>query len=361
MAQARPPHGNAFAGDLLERSASGYAGFAAALMLERDPGLRDRQGPAALTAWRSHLTQRVLELAAAVLAGEPRLFTGRVTWSRKAFTARGQDDLDLHNSVQALRDVLTERLPPQAQGLPVDYVDAALASLELPPPPPDSSELDPKRPADRLALDYLQKILEGNVAEAIGVVTAAALNGLGARAAYTDVLLPAQREVGRLWHAGEISIAEEHMVTAATQRTMAVVASQASKQPANGRTVVVAAVSGNVHDIGLRAAADMYQLTGWRVIFVGSDVPMQDLPTMLAFFEADLLMLGATLGTHIPRVAQAISSIRERCERPVRVIVGGAAFDEAADLWEKVGSDGYAPTIERALEVGAGLVGLSHA
>jgi hypothetical protein len=42
------------------------------------------------------------------------------------------------------------------------------------------------------------------------------------------------------------------------------------------------------------------------------------------------------------------------------VIVGGAAFDEAADLWEKVGSDGYAPTIARAVEVGAGLVGLSH-
>jgi len=359
MAHSRPSHGNAFAGDLLERSAAGYAGFAAALMLERDPELRDRQGPNVLRAWRSHLTQRVLELAAAVVAGEPRLFTGRVIWSRKAFKARGQDDLDLHNSVKALRDVLTERLPAQAQGLPVDYVDAALASLALPPPPPDASELDPKRPADRLALDYLQKILEGNVAEGIDIVTTAALNGLGARAAYTDVLLPAQREVGRLWHAGEISIAEEHMVTAATQRTMAVVASQASKRPANGRTVVVAAVSGNVHDIGLRAAADMYQIAGWRVIFVGSDIPMQDLPTMLAFFEADLLMLGATLGTHIPRVAQAISSIHERCERPVRVIVGGAAFDEAADLWEKVGSDGYAPTIERALEVGAGLVGLS--
>jgi methanogenic corrinoid protein MtbC1 len=295
------------------------------------------------------------------VAGEPRLFTGRVTWSRKAFKARGQDDLDLRNSLQALRDVLTERLPKQALGLPVDYVDAALASLASPAPAPDASELDPKRPADRLALDYLRRILEGNVAEAIGVVTAAALNGLGPRATYTEVLLPAQREVGRLWHAGEISIAEEHMVTAATQRTMAVVATQAPKQAANGRTVVVAAVSGNVHEIGLRAAADMFQLAGWRVIFVGSDVPMQDLPTMLAFFEADLLMLGATLGTQIPRVGQAIRSIRERCERPVRVIVGGAAFDEAADLWEKVGSDGYAPTVDRALEVGARLVGLASA
>ena len=94
-------------------------------------------------------------------------------------------------------------------------------------------------------------------------------------------------------------------------------------------------------------------------IFVGADVPMQDLPTMLAFFEADLLMLGATLGTQVPRVEQAIRSIRERCERPVRVIVGGAAFDEAPDLWERIGGDGYAPSIVQALEVGARLVGLT--
>ena len=32
-----------------------------------------------------------------------------------------------------------------------------------------------------------------------------------------------------------------------------------------------------------------------------------------------------------------------------------------ADLWEKVGSDGYASTIERAVTVGARLVGVNGA
>ncbi|MEO7386169.1 MAG: B12-binding domain-containing protein [Gammaproteobacteria bacterium] len=359
MAGDQPSSGNAFAGDLLERSAGGYAGFAASLMFERDAGLRERHGADAVTVWRSHLTHRVLELAAAVMAGDARLFLGRITWSRKAFRARGRDDHDLLQSLQALRDVLGERLPKPALELPVAYVDLALELLKSPAPAPDLSELDPHRPADRLVLEYLQKILEGNVADAIDLVTTAALNGLGPRAAYTELLLPAQREVGRLWHAGEVSIAEEHMVTSATQRAMSVVASQAPRKPPNGRTVLVAAVSGNVHDVGLRALADMYQLEGWRVLFVGSDVPMLDLPTMLAFFEADLLMLGATLATHVPRVEQAIRSIRERCERPVRVVVGGAAFDEAADLWQNIGSDGYAPTIDQALDVGARLTGLT--
>lgn len=345
-----------FSADLLERSASGYAGFAAALMFERDPGMAEREGSGASAAWRSHLTQRVLELAAALSAGEPQLFTGRVLWSRKAFRAQALDEADIRRSIQALRDVLAERLPKPALDAPLACLDAALQVLAAPAGAPDPTELDPKRPTDRLALEYLQKILEGNSAEAIRLVSKAAADGLGPQAIYMQVLLPAQREVGRLWHAGELSVAQEHMVTAVTQRAMSVVISQASPAPANGHTAVVAAISGNVHDIGLRALADMYQLAGWRVIYAGSDVPMLDLPAMLGFYEADLLMIGATLGTHIPRVEQAIAAIRERCERPVRILVGGAAFDDAPGLWSRIGADGYASSIAEAPALGARLV-----
>lgn len=347
-----------FSADLLERSASGYAGFAAALMFERDPAMLEREGSGAPAIWRSHLTQRVLELAAALSAGEPQLFSGRVSWSRKAFQAKARDETDIRRSIQALRDVLAERLPQLAMDAPLACLDAALQILDAPASVPDPTELDPQHAADRLALEYLQMILEGNAAAAVSLVSRAVSDGLSPQALYMEVLLPAQREVGRLWHAGELSVAEEHMVTAVTQRAMAVVVSQASAAPGNGHTVVVAAVSGNVHDIGLRALADMFQLAGWRVIYVGSDVPMLDLPALLSFYEADLLMLGATLATHIPRVEQAITAIRERCERPVRIVVGGAAFDEVPELWSRIGSDGYASGIDEALALGARLLGI---
>lgn len=346
-----------FSADLLERSAAGYAGFAAALMFERDPAMQERDGAGAPAAWRSHLTQRVLDLAAALSAGEPRLFTGRVQWSRKAFRAQARDEADIRRSIEALRDVLAERLPEPALDAPLACLDAALELLAAPPAAPDPTELDPQLPMHRLALEYLQQVLEGNAAQAVDLVSRTVRDGLSPRTLYMQVLLPAQREVGRLWHAGELSVAQEHMVTAVTQRAMSVVISQAAPAPANGHTAVVAAVSGNVHDIGLRALADMYQLAGWRVIYVGSDVPMLDLPALLSFYSADLLMLGATLGTHIPRVEQAIAAIRERCERPVRILVGGAAFDEAPDVWSRIGSDGYAADIDAALSLGARLVG----
>lgn len=355
------PQGNAFAADLLERGAGGYAGFAASLMLQRDQALADRLGQAGLGTWRSHLTQRVLELAAAVAAGDARLFTGRVTWSRKSFQTRGLRDADIRTSLEALRDVLTDKLPAPATTEALAYLDAALTLLAGPVPEMDPSELDPARPTDRLALEYLQLILEGNASEAVRTVARAAADGFGPETVYLKVLMPAQREVGRLWHAGDLTIPEEHMVTATTQRAMAVIAANGQPASSNGRTVALAAVAGNVHDIGLRALADLYQLGGWRVIFVGSDVPAQELPNALTFFEVDLLVLGATLGTHVPRVEQAIRAIRERCERPVKVVVGGSAFDEAPELWQRVGADGYGARLDEAVALGSRLVGLTPA
>lgn len=353
-----PAQGNAFAADLLERGAAGYAGFATSLLLKHDQDLADRMGATGQATWRAHLTQRVLELAAAVAAGDARLFTGRVTWSRKAFHARGQRDADIRSSLTALRDVLAGKLPEAAGTEALEYLDGALGLLAGPVPAMDPSELDPGRPADRLALQYLQQILEGNAAAAIRSVAAAAADGLGPEAVYLQVLMPAQREVGRLWHAGDLTIAEEHMVTATTHRAMAVIAAAGQPAQPNGRTVVLAAVAGNVHDIGLRALGDLYQLAGWRVIFVGSDIPANELPTLLTFFDVDLLVLGATLGTHVPRVEQAIRSIRERCEHPVKVIVGGSAFDEAPELWQRVGADGFGARLDTAVTLGAQLVGL---
>lgn len=351
-----PPSPYGFSAQILERTAGAFAGYAAAGLLDKHPAVRDQYGFGALGGWKSHLTQRLLELSAALTAAEPRLFVSRVLWTARALRARQQDAAAVRLSLESLREVLLERLPENAREAPLDYLDKALQALDQPAPATEAEALDPQKPGDRLALGYLQKILEGDVAGAIGEVVEAIRQGLDPRAAYTEVLLPAQREIGRLWHVGEVNTAEEHMVTVTTQRAMAVIANAAPPVPANGRTAIVAAVATNAHDIGLRALADLYQMAGWRTIFLGADVPMEDLPGVINYFQADLLLLGAMLATHLPRVQQTIAEARARSERPVKIIVGGAAFDETSAVWKSVGADGYAGRVDEAVALGARLV-----
>jgi hypothetical protein len=185
-----------FAAELIKRSAGGYAGAAASVLLEREPDLRSQAG--VLDLWKAHLTQRLLELAAALGVGEPRLFTERVVWSRKTFAARDQDDRLIGSSLRALREVLQDDLPGPAEAPAVAFLDAALDHVEQPPPAPDGSELDPHDPCGKLALAYLQDVLEGNGADAVRRLTEAMAAGLSVESVYVDVLLAAQREIGRL-------------------------------------------------------------------------------------------------------------------------------------------------------------------
>jgi methanogenic corrinoid protein MtbC1 len=349
---------NPFLAELLTRSASGYAGYAAGILIEQARTIDKRYGQEAFLSWRKHLTQRVIELSAAVAAGEPKLFVARLMWSKKLFIARHQDVAELEVSLIALSSVLNERLPDIARHDSAEYIDLALRALRENNPEIDVSELNPASPNDRIALEYLQTILEGNIGAAIALVTATNKIGLDPTGVYREVLLPAQREIGRLWHLGDINVAEEHLVTSTTQRCMAILANETNNAPAIGKTVVAAAVAGNVHDVGLRAVTDLFQMAGWRSIFLGADVPIRDLPATLTFFESDLLLLTATLSTQTPKVAETIRIIRDRCERDVKILLGGGAFDEAPLLAERLGADGYAATIDEAVSTGSKLLGL---
>lgn len=339
-----------FAATLLERSASAYAAEAATT-LAADAGEE-------FDAWQQHLTQRLFELAAAVANGEPELFVARVRWSHKAFQARGRDTGRLLASLEALRDVLDRQLPPAAGRLPGEIIAAALTALRAPAPEAEQDGLDPARAEDRLALNFLTLVLEGNVADALAQIARAA-ETWPVEKLYLEVLMPAQREIGTLWQLGDLSIPEEHLVTTTTERAMAILAHRAVRAPANGRTVLIAGVAGNVHQLGLRVAADLFELAGWRALLLGADIPAEELPVAIGFFGADLLILSAVLATQLRPLGDSIAAVRRECGDEVRILVGGSAFDDGREVWRRLGADGYAPTLGEATRLGAELVGLN--
>lgn len=350
---------NAFAAQLIDTGAKGYASIAAAALIESRPDVGKRFAPQSTAAWQRHYVNRLLELSAAVAAGTPKVFVERVLWSRRAFEARGFEVDDLSVSLGQLKATLEQKLPPQAQSDALGCIDEALDALAKSTTPEDGalqSDLDATRYTDRLALRYLQAVLEGNINPAMELVLDALDGEIDARQALFNVLLPAQKEVGRLWHLDQVSIAEEHLVTSTTQRLMAVIADRAPKSPDNGRTAVAAAVAGNVHDVGIRAIALAFELDGWRTIYLGGDVPQSDLPASIQFFSADVALLSCALSVQLKSLGRTIATIRERTEADTKIIVGGLAFAEAPDVWRDLGADGIAMDGPSALALAEQLV-----
>ena len=65
-------------------------------------------------------------------------------------------------------------------------------------------------------------------------------------------------------------------------------------------------------------------------------------------FDADVVLLAATLDPHVKTTQRAIERIRALENREVKIIVGGPLFGRVADLWRKVGADGHAARVEAA-------------
>lgn len=344
---------SSFAASLLEAGASSYAAFASHALLEASPELAEQFGPDASGAWQTHFTQRIHELSAALEMGQPKLFAGRMEWASRAFRSRGSTDEVLRAALECLAEVLRVEIPIPARGEIEPFLTAGLGAIGQ---GGDEQGLNPARGDDAVALEYLLTVLEGDPQRATAGVLRAVDDGLAIRDAYLRVLLPAQREIGRMWHRGEAGVAEEHLVTATSQRLMAVLSQRGTPETSNGKTLVAAAVAGNVHDMGVRTVSDFFAMAGWKTIFLGSDVPITELVEAVHYFNADLVVLSATLSVQLTSLAHTIEGIRRGDGPGPEILVGGQAFAEVPEIWQELGADGYCGDVEQALARGSELV-----
>ncbi len=336
-----------FTAELVSAGASGFAMSSARLLLERRPELAERFGRTAFRHWSRHLVQRCRELSAALLVDEPELFAAELAWSRTGFERREVPVDDLSASLECLAETLSNELPEDSVEPLATYFELAVERLaQAPEGGPDAIH----GVENRLVLEYLEAAISGRQRRAIGLVVDAVDNGLQIEEAYRDVLEVAQRLVGEMWHAQELSVAQEHFVTATTEAVMTLLAHRAEPPAPAERTVVVAVVPGNAHQLGARALAHWFEMDGWNAIYLGSELPATEAAAALEVFEADLFALSIALSVQIPAARSAVRAAREA--RPeCRILLGGRVIASVSDLWRKLGADATAGSAKEAIAV----------
>jgi methanogenic corrinoid protein MtbC1 len=344
---------------MLRNGAAGLAGYAASDLLEAQPDLKESLATNAFTTWPGVLRNCVEELAASLAAGRPQFLAGYVGWMQSVLTARGLPSGAFHSAVACLAKVLAAELPFELGARAAGVCEDALRALEgkvaeIP------SFLKSETPHGRLAASYLLALLEGDRARASRLILDAVQSSSSVPDLYLHVLLPAQQEVGRMWQAAEINVAEEHFATSTTKAILAQLRLHAPMQARNGKSLLAAAVMGNQHDVGLQVVADFFEMAGWRVIQLGSDMPIPDLAQAVEFYQPDLLALSVSLHTQLVTLTDTIQAVR-RGQRGamVKILVGGRALAEATDLAQQFGADDCAADPNAAVAWGRALVGSS--
>jgi len=155
-----------------------------------------------------------------------------------------------------------------------------------------------------------------------------------------SVLSPALRQVGRYYEQKRFFLPQLILAAEAMEEASALlqksplIAVHIRKQ----KTVVMATVKGDLHDIGKNIVSLVLRNFGFRVIDLGKDVDAEKILSQALDENADFIGLSALMTTTMEQMSEVIS-LRDRLAPHIKILVGGAAV--TASYARRIGADIY--------------------
>jgi len=317
-------------------------------LLKRHPDLVAHRGARARESRIRKVRSHIGCLRGAVESGSIEAFGDYAAWRAVVLASRRYRANLFLETLKQLEEALRSRLPAR---------DWALISPMLAEAQRKASEPhEPVSAARNPACDaYLHEILQGDRVAAGKVIEEILDSGTDPLSIYVDVFQCALYEVGRLWEIARISVATEHLAAAITQVMVSNLHLRLPRQPVRHGYAVITGVQGELHQIGANTIADVLDLHGWNVLFLGTNAPHEGIVDTVYRQDARLLGISATMLSNLPRVRRLIADVRSRIPE-IRIIVGGAVFRAVPMLWKDLGADGFAPDARSALTLAERMV-----
>jgi len=172
-----------------------------------------------------------------------------------------------------------------------------------------------ERAADRVH----DALVAGDESAVRAIAATLRTKGVPLAAVLQDVLTPALHRIGDAWSAGESSIWVEHRASAIVERLLGQLHGETRGRRRG--TVVVAAMSGDLHTLPSAMATAALRADNWTVEHLGSDVPPADLIDFCAEHDVDLAVITVTSADVAPAAERTADVLRAA---GVATLVGGA-------------------------------------
>jgi methylmalonyl-CoA mutase cobalamin-binding subunit len=138
------------------------------------------------------------------------------------------------------------------------------------------------------------------------------------------VLAPLIQRIGDAWEAGELRVAHEHMASAVI-RTMLGNFVRVHSETSNPPALLVTTPSGQLHELGALLAAATAADQGWRVIYLGPNLPPEEIAGAYAQNRADALAISIVYPGDDPSLVSQLRLLRRLLPAEAVILAGGRA------------------------------------
>lgn len=144
-----------------------------------------------------------------------------------------------------------------------------------------------------------------------------------------EVLLPVVREVGDLWGCAEIGVAEEHFASAFIREKLAGIMEDLDTGAGRGPEAVCAGLAGERHEFGLMATAISLATRGWRVLYLGTDLPMEEVRRVVQRRRPALLCTSVVNSLGTAEFRRLARDLRDLAPPGTEIVIGGPGLPES--------------------------------
>ena len=206
-------------------------------------------------------------------------------------------------------------------------------------------------------IDELKVAVEKGKAKLVPGLVQATLDEGTAPVDALNAMIESMGVVGEAFKNGTIFVPEMLIAAKAMKKGVEVLKPLLASGEAGAKgKVIIGTVAGDLHDIGKNLVAMMIESTGFEVVDLGVDVPVEK---FLAAYEANpdtkIIACSALLTTTMPALKDTVTAINAAAWRGnVKVMVGGAPITQA--FADEIGADAYTPDAASAAAKASELV-----
>jgi MerR family transcriptional regulator, light-induced transcriptional regulator len=136
------------------------------------------------------------------------------------------------------------------------------------------------------------------------------------------VALPLMQQVGADWHAGRLSVAQEHMTSALLRNLLGGLV-PLHRRISVPNKLLFATPSGELHEFGILLAAMMAVGGGLGIIYLGTNLPADEIVRAAQKTAPQAVVLGVTGAQESPMILKEIQTVADRLPTQIELWVGG--------------------------------------
>jgi DNA-binding transcriptional MerR regulator len=190
-------------------------------------------------------------------------------------------------------------------------------------PPPEAPNIEIRR-------QFIASLVELDVREAEQILTRAAML-TPSREFLFEVVAPLLTDIGEAWARGDVRIAHEHAASALLRNLVGTVMRIEPRLP-DAPTVVATTLSGELHEFGALMAALMAAAYRWNPVYLGPNLPADEIIHAVDQSGAEALMLSFVNDELTEATRDELSRLLDELPPAVSVVAGGRAVKGVRDL-----------------------------